>query len=265
MDLLIIGEAEDKLAQSIVDFFTALNKNVVILDVLSASQLFTLEIINGKVSVSPDLPMIIRTVSPSLIRKNFDDTFQYEEALSTLWAVATASQAPMLNRPTPHNMWGQIASSSVLTQVRADLIPDTQEIFTCHQKQSFSFVPEQQWYVQDLGTYESAVAGEVLSGSGPYRYRSTIAGADYEIVVVLANKAWRSTQVPLEHLNLEDRSISLLRKLNLNFGVVIWSIEPNLQKAAIARVESFPTWEQVELVWSELADSLYEVLCQKSM
>jgi hypothetical protein len=264
VDLIIVGEAEDSLAQAIADTFTKLGKEVAILDVLSAAQLFTVEIINGKVSVTPDLPIILRVASPQLIRNNFDETFQYEEALSTLWAVTAACNSPVLNRPNPRSMWGQVAFSSVLTQVRANLTPDTQEIFTLHPPKLTADDPQQQWYLQDLGTYQTTLASEKPQGNGPFRARLMLANSGYEIVVVLANRAWHTTQVPLAHLELERQSIALLRNLDLNFGLVIWSINSDRDRANIARIETFPTFAQVELIWSELAISLYEVLCPQS-
>lgn len=264
MDVLIVGEATDSLSKAIVETFAQFGKEVAILDVLSAAQLFTIEITSGKVSVTPDLPIILRIASPQLIRNNFDETFQYEEALSTLWAVAAACNSPVLNRPTPRTMWGEISHSSVLTQVRADLTPDTQEIFSLYPPNLISDTPQKQWYLQDLGTYKTTEAKEIPLGNGPFRSRLSLANLAYEIVVVLADRAWRTTQVPLEHLELERQSISLLRRLNLNFGIVIWSINNDYTQASIARIETFPTFAQVELIWSELALSLYEVLCLKS-
>ena len=264
MDLLIVGEAEDSLAQAIADTFAKLGKEVVILDVLSAAQLFTVEIINGKVSVTPDLPIILRVASPQLIRTNFDETFQYEEALSTLWAVAAACNSPVLNRPNPRSMWGQVAFSSVLTQVRANLTPDTQEIFSRHPLNLTSEDPQQQWYLQDLGTYQTTLASETPQGNGPFRSRQMLANSGYEMVIVLANRAWRTTQVALDRLELERQSISLLRNLDLDFGIVIWSINNERDRASIARIEAFPSFAQVEPIWSELVMSLDEVLCLQS-
>lgn len=264
MDLLIVGKPTDSLSQALIEAFAQFGKKVVILDVLSAAQLFTIEIARGKVIVTPDLPLILRVTSPQLIRNNFDEAFQYEEALSTLWAVATACNSPVLNRPTPRTMWGELSNSAVLTQVRANLAPDTQEIFTLHPHKLTSAHPQQQWYLQDLGTFQTTIASEIPQGSGPFRARLSLTNPGYEIVVVLANRAWRTTQVLLEHLELEQQSISLLRNLNLDFGMVIWSISSNQEQASIARIETFPTFAQVELIWSELASSLYEVLCQKS-
>jgi hypothetical protein len=264
VDLLIVGELADSLSQAIVKAFAQFGKKVVILDVLSAAQLFTVEINRGEVFITPDLPMILRVTSPQLIRNNFDETFQYEEALSTLWAVAIACNSPVLNRPNPRTMWGEVALSSVLTQIRAHLIPDTQEIFSLYPPQLIFDTPQKQWYLQDLGTYQTTIANTIYPGNGPFRCRLSLANPGYEIVVVLANRAWRTTQVNLEHLELEAQSISVLRSLNLNFGIVIWSIKSDYTEASIARIETFPTFAQVELIWSELAISLYEVLCPKS-
>jgi hypothetical protein len=264
MDLLIVGEATDGFAIAIVEAFAEFGKVAIILDVMSAAQLFTIEITQGQAVVSPDLPMILRVASPELLRNNFDDTFQYEEAFSTILAVAAICHSPVLNRPNPRNMWGDVPLSSVLTQFRAEVTPDTQEIFTLHSSIDLTATnSQQQWYTQDLGTYRTTLASASPPGNGPFRHRLSLADPDYEIVVVLADRAWRTTQVPLEHLELERQSISLLRNLNLDFGIVIWSINRAFTQATIARIETFPSFPRVELVWSELAMSLHEVLCPK--
>ncbi len=261
MDLVIVGNQADRLAQAIVADFAQLGKNVKILDVLAAAQLFTIEITNGKVAVTPDIPLIIRPFSSDLIRKDFDQSFHYSESLSTLWAVACSSKAPVLNRPTPRGMWSLSSFSSVLTRQRANFLLDTKEIFTRNPPElaACDLNSNCQWYLQDCRTYESIAAPRVPEGNGPYRSRQALKDLGYELVVVFTNQAWRSTQVALEHLNLESRSIQLVRNLNLDFGVVLWSIQNDLTIAEVAKVESFPSLEQVALVWSELATSLYKV------
>ena len=264
MDLLIVSDRADQLAQAIQSGFAQLGKRAEILDILTAAQLFTLEIVNGKVAITPDLPLILRPTASEVMQKNFDQSFHHGESLSTLWAVAAACQSRVLNRPTPRSMWGLTSFSTVLTHYRAQLELEMPEQFTLNppvlnppvlkpQTQA-----QHQWYLQDMGTFETTVATENPPGQGPYRARQAFRDRHYEMVVVLANRAWRSTQVPLDFLNLESRSIQLLRNLDLEFGVVIWSIQPDLTACTIAKVEPFPTFAQVELVWHDLLISLYE-------
>lgn len=289
IDFLIVGSPDDLLSQAIQQDFAQRGKKVSVLEPMAAAQLFTVAIRHGQVRVSPDLPMLLRPTTPDLMQPDFDHAFHHGEALSTLWAVAAACQSPVLNRPTPKSLWGLTSVSTVLTQQRAKLPVDTEECFTGHRPSKIdlpvdwqvdlpadlpadlnsisgngsssrpdSRQPEQAWFIQDMGNFSVTQAPAVPSGHGPYRSRHTYRQGRYEQVVVLVDRAWRSTQVPLGELGLERRSIELLRKLELDFGVVIWNVTPDLAAATLAKVEIFPTLEQVGWVWDQLSARLYQ-------
>jgi len=260
MDLLIVSDRMDQLAQAIQAGFAQLGKQVEILDTLTAAQLFTLKIVNGKVAITPDIPIILRPTDANSMDHDFDQSFHQGEALSTLWAAAAVCESRVLNRPTPKSMWGLTSASSVLTHHRAQLALKTQERFTLNVPVFDTQQPDQAWYLQDFGTFETTAATDTPIGHGPYRARLAFGDRNYEIVVVLADKAWRLTQARLDALNLESQSIQLLRNLDLDFGVVIWSVSPDLTTSEIAKVEPFPTFDQVELVWHDLLIGLYEEL-----
>jgi hypothetical protein len=262
MDLLIVGNPQDKLAQVIASDFAKTNKQVVIRDLLQASQLFTLEVRHGEVHISPEIPIILRPLATDLVQKNFDQSFHQGEALSTLWAITTVTSAPVLNRPTPHNMWGLLSQSSVLTQQRATLQPDSEEVFTASFPSSLPAVEEksQQWFIQDTTTYQITDLNTLPDGQGPYRSRRVPLKQGYEMVVVLKNQAWRSTELDLTHLELESRSIQLLQNLKLDFGVVLWGINESLTEITLAKVDAFPSFEQIGLVWPEFIVHLHKVL-----
>jgi hypothetical protein len=119
---------------------------------------------------------------------------------------------------------------------------------------------DRQWYLQDTSTYQTAAWPEIPEGEGPYRARCVDPDLAYEIVVVLEEQAWRCTAVSLEDLELEAQSISIAKKLDLTFGAVTWGISPDMQTATLARVDAFPSMEQVQFVWPALAPALLEAL-----
>ena len=257
MDLLIVGNETDPFAQAIQSDFAAQGKTTRILGVLEAAQLFTLNISSGQIQITPDVPMILRP--PTSPPDDADNAFQHAEALSTLWATAAACQSPVLNRPTPKDMFGAVSFSTVLTQHRARSPIDTQEKLTSQlPNQLVSTEYPQAWFTQDLDSYDVAAAPAKPKGNGPYRTRQTYREGSYEKVVVLKDNAWRSTQVKLPALELEGDSIQILRNLDLDFGVITWNIAADLQAATIARIDPFPSLEQVSLVWTDLKDSLYQ-------
>jgi hypothetical protein len=307
IDFLIVGSADDLLSQKIVSDFAQRGKQVRILEPMAAAQLFTVAVRQGQVDVSPDIPLLLRPITPELRQPDFDQAFHQGEALSTLWAAAAACQSPVLNRPTPRSLWGLTSVSTVLTLQRAQFPIDTQECFTGHRPSASDldvilnahlpigphadsnrgqqsptlkvYEPmgaskthptsnatingssgnlEQTWFTQDMGNFQVTQAPEIPAGEGPYRSRQTYRQGQYEQVVVLVDRAWRNTQVPLHELALENRSIELLRNLELDFGVVIWNISPNREAATLAKIEVFPTFEQVAWMWQELSAHLYQ-------
>ncbi|MBN3888102.1 MAG: hypothetical protein HWQ43_02590 [Nostoc sp. JL31] len=134
------------------------------------------------------------------------------------------------------------------------------EIFSSQVPPSPQALLNKQWYLQDLTTYNTAAYPEIPEGVGPFRASWVSTNLEYEIVVVLEDKAWRCTNTSLEHLQLEEKSISLLRNLDLVFGTVTWSIDSNLESANIARINPYPSLEEIQFVWSDFAPALLETI-----
>ncbi|BAZ09983.1 hypothetical protein NIES4071_17970 [Calothrix sp. NIES-4071] len=88
------------------------------------------------------------------------------------------------------------------------------EIFSSQVTSSSQVLLNKQWYLQDLISYNTAAYPEIPEGVGPFRATWVDSNLEYEIVIVLEDKAWRCTNVGLEHLQLEEKTISLLRNLD---------------------------------------------------
>lgn len=260
MDLIIVGDRADRFSIEVVEIAKQTGYVAAILDVFEAGQLFSVSIDSGCAVVTPDLPMLLRMSSPSAMRTDFDTSFQYGECLATLWAAAALSKSTVLNRPTPSSFWGRSSNSSVLTKLRAGLSEEEIEVFSLHPTAPPTELANQQWYVQDLTTYTTTAWPNIPEGEGPYRAYYSDPDPAYEMVVVLGDQAWRCTTALLEHLELEQKSISIIKKLELTFGVVIWSISPDFENAALFRVNPFPSMQQVQFVWPALAPALLEAL-----
>ena len=72
---------------------------------------------------------------------------------------------------------------------------------------------------------------------GAVRFRNVNRDTAYEIVGVVDLAAWRGTSHEgLEPLELEQKSIDLLRALQLRFGVITWRIANDLSTAEIAKI-----------------------------
>jgi hypothetical protein len=51
-----------------------------------------------------------------------------------------------------------------------------------------------------------------------------------------------------------------MEKLGLLFGAISWAIFDNSNMATLARVEPFPSIEQVQFVWEPSSTALMEIL-----
>jgi hypothetical protein len=191
---------------------------------------------------------------------------QYKYKGRSLWAAAALSKSTVINRPGVDGFMGRLSHSAALTELRAGC-GGALEVFAKSappppEDRKQETVPlllegmEQRWYIQDLGTYRTAAWPHMPEGVGPYRARWASTEPAYEVVAVLGSNAWRCTIVPLDHLELEQKSIFLLKQLKLVFGTVIWSISQDLKSATLARVNSFPTMGQVQFVWTSLGPAL---------
>lgn len=260
MDLIIVGVRDDQFSTEFAAFAQQNGYSASILDSCEAAQLFSISIDSGQATVMPNLPMLIRTTSTPPVREDFDRSFQSGECFATLWAAAALNQALVLNRPTTHSFWGRISYSPELTKWRAGLREDTVEIFASQAPPPPTERFNHQWYLQDVGTHEIEAWNTLPDGKGPYRARWSKPNPTYEIVVVLNEKTWRCTTAAIDHLDLEQKSIKLLQRLDLSFASVVWNVSHDVQSATLVRVDPFPSFQQIQFVWSSLAPALLEVL-----
>lgn len=255
MELLVVADPADRLASEVVQIAREHGHTAFIFNVCEAARLFSIHIDSGQASIEPDLPLFLRMPSQPVLRTSFDASFQYGECLATLWAAAALSKSPVINRAGVNGLLGRASYSSALTELRAGVTGGATEVFS----RDVPSPPEpgkQQWYIQDTITYRTTAWPTIPEGTGPYRARWADPDPAYEVVVVLGHQAWRCTIVPLDHLELQQKSIFVIQKLGLNFGAVTWSISPDLKCATLVRVNPFPSMGEVQFVWLGLGPAL---------
>lgn len=260
MDLIIIGEDTDNFSIKLIEVAQKKGLKATILQLKEAARLFTVSIGKQEATVTPDIPMIIRMPAPSPTRTSFDESFLYGECFANLWAAATICKSTVINRPTAKSFWGFASYSSVLTQLRAGTKVNNSETFSSQLPLPKAKVVNRQWYVQDIATLATEAFPDIPDGKGPYRARWSEVEPTYEIVLVLGDKTWRGSDVSLEHLQLEEKSVSLVKNLGMTFALTIWNISHELTEATLTRVNPFPSFEQVEFAWLELVPALFEEL-----
>ncbi|MBT9317727.1 hypothetical protein [Leptothoe spongobia] len=257
MDLLIVADPDDSLAVSFSEFVKSSGINVARLSLIEASKIFTIEINRCGTNVYPEVPQFIRIPSLPIQRKSFDSEFYYGECFATLWATAAFTKSPVVNRPSTQGLFGNWTSSALITENQLNINTGRFEAFS--RKPQASFENYGLW-IQDLSTWLVEESPNIPNGTGPYRYRPAIHSGGYEFVTVVGDSAWRATSKNLEGISLEAESIAIIKKLNLTFGVVIWSISSSLDEVFLVKVEPFPQMSLVQFNWSDVQKSLLKIL-----
>lgn len=258
-DLLIVCGPQDRVSHELNESAKRRGFVTAMLGLEESARLFTITTHAGRAEVTPSVPIFFRPLAAAAAPADFDQGFLTSECFSTLWAAAALTSAHVVNRPSYHGVGGRVSLSSSVTDLRVGRSAQRTEVFS-------SELPAPpgssslQWFTQSAQTYATAAWPSPPSPSGPYRARWLEPQPAYEVVVVLRTRAWRCTLVGLEHLELEAQSIELIERLELSFGTVIWSVAPDLSAAHVARVDPFPSMDQVQFVWPALGPALLEEL-----
>lgn len=255
-DLLIISEPHDQLAQEFFKYVRHAGRKPVKLTFPGAAKFFTISLNSNNSVVEPDIPIFLRPPLIQRTRKSFCNDFSNSEYLATIWSACHMTNSPCVNRPSLYGFSGRISTCTTITERRAGRPALVQEIYSDIVSQADS---KRNLCLEDTKTFDTAILPNTPKGSGPYRMRS-IHGEFYEFVVVVGKSAFRVSEVPLNGLNLEARSIRIIKNLQLTFGIVVWSISSDLVEANVSRIEPFPSLDQVHYVWSTTAQALEELL-----
>ena len=259
-ELLVIADTRDSFAAAFRDSASKMGRQVLLIDFFSAAHLFT--IVSGSEEgscVEPDLPMLVR-YPVSILDSDPDHLFHQAESLATVWAAAALCKSPVVGRPGPTGFGGLCSASAVITEIRGGCHVGRIEVFSSSLPSPAQLQDE--WWTQSLDTLKTAQWPKRDHGGAPYRARKACASYGYEIVSVVVPDAWRSTTVPLSHLDLESKSVSLVRTLDLTFAVVTWGVSPDYTIAEVASVNPWPYIWQVKYTWAQIMPAMLRILAQ---
>jgi hypothetical protein len=260
LDLIVIGEPGDRLAANFAATAKAEGHSVMFDGITASVQRLAIATSQDVCRVLPDVPMLLRLPPHPVPLLDGDEAFHRGERMAMLWAAAALSRSPVINRPGAGGFAGRCSPSAALTEIRAGVFAGRQEVFSRVPPPPAGDPGGRLWCLQDTGTYATACWPHVPVGAGPYRARQVEADEEYELVTVVGERAWRASTVPLESLALEARSVALVAALELTFAVVTWGISRQRAGGVMARVNPFPTWEQVWHVWPDVASALLAAL-----
>lgn len=258
LDLVIVAEPSDCLAQHFFNFASSGGCKAHIYTLQDAARLYSVKVGSGAPEIHPDVALFLRLPPPPPIRRSFGAAFQQYEYTNTLWAASVLQTSPCVNRPTENGLAGRSSISAAITEMRSGATGNRREVFC----RNLNGLGAHDWCAEDTVTLDRCVLPNLPLGVGPYRCRPIERHWAYELVLVLGQKVWRVTQAPLAHLRLEERSIAIVDKLDLIFAAVTWAIHPAYCSASLARVDPYPSVEQVGHFDSDIYQALLTCLCQ---
>ena len=258
-DLIIISDQADELAKDILHVARSSGHKAVMMNMIEASRMFSISVSDNNIAVDPDVPIFLRVPQTPTIRESFDKAFQFGECLASIWAAAAMIKSPCINRPTPHGFTGRLSASVVITELRTCIAKPSNEVYSRRIPLQLDH-GENEWCIQDTATGDIAILPKRPKGQGPYKARKINRGVKYEVIVVVGACAYRSTDAPIKHLRLEQKSVKIMKNLDLTFGTVTWYVSSDGTTASVARINPFPSMEEVQYVWHLAKESLMWIL-----
>lgn len=259
LDFLIVAGQKDLIVLELDNLASSRGCVSRIVGLEEAARLFSISVGENQPVVEPDIPIFLRPRALPPIRENFLSAFHYGECIGTLRAATALMKSPCINRTTKYGFGGRSSPSSVITEIRAGVTNPSLEVFSRELLEP-SILTQQNLGVQDTITFDTAKYPNVPKGIGPYKSKLIGPTSDYEIVVVVGRQAWRISTAPIDHLDLEQKSIKILKKLDLIFGAITWSISSDRRIATVARVDPYPSMDQVRYVLQPVIHALIESL-----
>lgn len=252
--LLIVGEQDDLFAKAFLEYVLGEDITCQQCVVEEFSRKITLGYNETGVYVYPECALLLRPVREIKTASSEEERFCWSEQFASVWAAASLSASPVVNRP---NEWGwgcRAAFSAALTEQRL-----TGEVL-CPEAFWYKSLPDKvtEMLHQDLSTWQIVDnPQEVLF----VRSRLFPKCQGWDQVIVVDEEGFRVTAVELSLWDLEGNSIRVVKELGLLFATVSWGIPMDGTKPVLARINPFPTLPECAPVLREVFVALLRMLC----
>jgi len=75
---------------------------------------------------------------------------------------------------------------------------------------------------------------------------------EYEVALVFQSSVWRRTHIKLDQFDFVNTSLSVTRKLGLDFALLIWAVAPDRGQIRLGRINPWPSRDDVDFAWGEM-------------
>ncbi len=236
---------------------------------------FTVCTASGSAQVLPHTPIFMRAPHYAQIRAAFDADFLTSEAIHAVWAAAALTSAPVINRPGLHALVGRFGPTRACVEHRAGLASNAHwESHSCADATQMSASGEhnecresdgcERWdacpVLCELVDSDRPCHASGVSGIGRLqRLRPAAAAPGCSLCICVGESSWCVPCRGHDPDELKTRTHAAMKRLNLNFGAVLWSrgTDGNPWPACITPE---PCLDWLEFAWDEIATTLLERL-----
>jgi hypothetical protein len=252
-DVLIVAGKEDRVADRLRQDLEKIGRRAEILDGPSAARLFTIRVQANGATVTPSLPMFIRSSAwwYDDSTADADERFLRAEAYAAFWAAAALSKAVVINRIARGGGGGRMTAGA-LAAAMGTLDAAGSDIYTSGPEFIENGTGETIWG-EDCEFRIGSIA-ELRPGE-PLRARKLNPAALYEIVTVVGDRAFSATTDPRSaELDLAERSAALCRRVDTHFATITWAIDKH--GATPVRLNPSPEETELRYTWRDVSQAL---------
>ena len=252
-DVLIVAGKEDRVADRLRQDLDKIGRRAEILDGPSAARLFTIRVQPEGATVTPSLPMFIRSSAwwYDDSTADADERFLRAEAYAAFWAAAALSKGVVINR-TARGGGGGRMTAGALACAMGPPGATAYDIYASGPEFIENGTGETIWG-EDC-QFRVASISELIPGE-PLRARKLNPAALYEIVTVVGDRAFSATTDPRStELGLTERSTALCRRIDTHLGTITWAIDEH--GATPVRLNPSPDEAELRYAWRDVSQAL---------
>lgn len=252
-DIVVVSDFDDELSSHFISFACAEGFACVRSRLEDLAPALSIAMNSKETLVDFEPALLLRPVGQEMAGLDQDARFHWAEKFAAIWAAAALSPRPVINRPNELGWAARTSSSGALLELRGRGGVVAPEVIWSGRPppDADSMLHE------DLHTWTPAAS---LDPIGCYRSRKMPACRGWEQAIVVQSRAFRVTTVDLGSYDLEMDSVAIAERLGLTFATISWGIPVSGGPPVLAKVNAFPSFDEVKPVWDDVRRVLLDAL-----
>ncbi len=256
--IAIVAENDDRFALSFASFLRKRDIPHFKTTVEEFTRKITIIHDQGVLKISPAYSILLRPLSNSPGLLSEEARFIKNEEFGMIWSIGALNHLPVVNRPNEWGLGKNMSISTVVTERRINHQSLNHERFW-HGTETLDLG---HMLHQDLYNWQTVPTPDPV---GYYRSRINEYCIGWEQVIVVGDKAFRTSTVLMEQDDLEEKSLEITKRLDLSFATLTWGICEEGRSHVLSRINPFPSIYECMPVWDEICESLIKLLTHEDL